>query len=71
MYAARRKSLPSLFSIAGKALFFHYFHGGSSLGLSVGVALSVPEKALRNVFHLDVGRGNCGADKRHLTRSAI
>ena len=46
--------LPYFFSIAPEALFFHHFHRGSSLGLPVGVALSVPEKTLRDVFHLDV-----------------
>ena len=55
--------LPYLFSIAPEALFFHHFCGGSSLGLPVGVALFVPEKAFRNVFHLDVGDGNCATDE--------
>ncbi len=52
--------LPFLFSIATKALFFHHFHGGTSLDFSSGVALFIPEKALRNVFYVDVDGGDCG-----------
>ena len=59
MHSVWRKNLSYIFSIAAKVLFFHYFHGGASLGLPVGMALFVPEETLRNVFYVDVNNRHC------------